>query len=115
MQLHWVTTTVEPLEGREFQWIVEILSLFIYVFAPTCGVRDATVLLIHPVPSSLRLSPLFALAWLLMAMLSVLAMDNVVGREYAYINATMRNRRAFIITLHEVCPIRTTYGVCVPQ
>lgn len=33
---------------------------------------------------------------------SVLALDNVVGREYVYVNATMRNRRAFIIAVHEV-------------
>eukprot|EP00904_Undaria_pinnatifida_P003428 jgi/Undpi1/13086/HiC_scaffold_8.g02748.m1 len=33
---------------------------------------------------------------------SVLGQDNVVGREYAYVNATMRNRRAFVRAVHEV-------------
>ncbi|CAN0337215.1 unnamed protein product [Pylaiella littoralis] len=33
---------------------------------------------------------------------SVLSQDNVVGREFAYINATTRNRRAFVRAVHEV-------------
>ena len=36
--------------------------------------------------------------------ISVLGQDNVVGREYAYVNATMRNRRAFVRAVHEVGP-----------
>ncbi|CAM9633305.1 unnamed protein product [Ectocarpus sp. 12 AP-2014] len=33
---------------------------------------------------------------------SVLSQDNVVGREYAYVNATTRNRRAFVRAVHEM-------------
>eukprot|EP00752_Nemacystus_decipiens_P006669 g5996.t1 len=33
---------------------------------------------------------------------SVLSQDNVVGREYTYINATVRNRRAFVRAVYEV-------------
>ncbi|CAM9729255.1 unnamed protein product [Ectocarpus sp. 4 AP-2014] len=32
----------------------------------------------------------------------VLSQDNVVGREYAYVNATTRNRRAFVRAVHEM-------------
>ncbi|CAM9894067.1 unnamed protein product [Ascophyllum nodosum] len=33
---------------------------------------------------------------------SVLSQNNVMGREYAYVNATMRNRRAFVLAVDEV-------------
>ncbi|CAM9738525.1 unnamed protein product [Ectocarpus fasciculatus] len=33
---------------------------------------------------------------------SVLSQDNVVGREYAYVNATTRNRWAFVRAVHEM-------------
>lgn len=41
---------------------------------------------------------------------SVLTQDNVMGREYAYVNATMRNRRAFILAVHEV---GAAFAMCV--
>lgn len=34
--------------------------------------------------------------------ISVLSQDNVVGREYTYVNATVRNRRAFVRAVYEV-------------
>lgn len=33
---------------------------------------------------------------------SVLEQENVVGREFAYINATMRNRQGFVRAVHNV-------------
>eukprot|EP00903_Cladosiphon_okamuranus_P015371 g14197.t1 len=38
----------------------------------------------------------------LLGLISVLSQDNVVGREYTYVNATARNRRAFVRAVHGV-------------
>ncbi|CAM9312474.1 unnamed protein product [Hapterophycus canaliculatus] len=43
---------------------------------------------------------------------SVLDQENVVGREFAYVNATMRNRQAFVRAVHNVF-VEPGHGVAV--